>query len=77
MQVQSNVFQLFAAFFSKLGFFVALPIGLLILWYGLHHQFESGNSKTRVLLAAKLALLVFAGLQLPSILVWVLSRGGS
>lgn len=69
-----NVFGAFAGALSKLGFLIFLPITLVLIWYGTKHQFETDNAKSKIMGFAKLFFLIFAGLQLPRILVWTLNR---
>ncbi|OGC49844.1 hypothetical protein A2716_00580 [candidate division WWE3 bacterium RIFCSPHIGHO2_01_FULL_40_23] len=69
----SNVFQTFAVFFSKLGFFIFLPLSVAVFIFANARRFESENTKRRLMNFVKLALLIFGGLQLPSILVRLIS----
>jgi len=64
----SSVFGIISGFLSKLGWFVALPIGLVALWYMLSRQFPSDNARSKVMTIVKLAFMAFLGLQLPLIL---------
>lgn len=71
----SNVFQVFASFLSKLGIFICLPIGIGLFIFATKKQFETENAKRKVMDFVKMALLLFAALQLPTILVWMLFKG--
>jgi len=64
----SSVFGIIAGFLSKLGWFVALPVGVVALWYMLSRQFPSDNAKNKVVTIVKLAFMAFLGLQFPLIL---------
>ena len=69
----TQVFQNFARFVSILGW-LAVPVGVFLFWFGSTHQFESDNTKYKILLYAKLAALVFVGCQLPSVLVAFIAK---
>ncbi len=69
-----NVFGTLAGALSKLGFFMILPVAIVVMWYATQHQFETDNAKHKMMSFAKLAWLLFFGLQLPTLLLKVLSR---
>ncbi|MBI4091451.1 hypothetical protein HY419_01720 [candidate division WWE3 bacterium] len=69
----SGIFGLFASFLSKLGFFLFLPLGIGLYFFASAGRFDSDNSKRKIADLYKLALMIFAGLQLPVILVKLIS----
>ena len=70
----TNVFGILASFLSKLGFFLALQLGVAVYAFANFYHFESDNSKYKIASWGKLLLMLFAGLQLPSVLILLLKR---
>ena len=69
----SHAFQNIASALSKLGI-IFIPIGIGLWWFAHSREFASDNTKRKIMDYCKLAFMLFAAAQLPTILVLIISR---